>query len=144
MVRPNPVYLFLWLPAQVHYEPPTTQDLQSTLNFFPAVRCTLWPENATLYLLQVPRLYHDSKTKQSNWYQSAPVFESRMSSGRTRALPIKLDLEMDCGDNKTELKDHQVNMDMLRVLMGPWCHTGRKITYCRSPVKYCSGSTLSG
>lgn len=40
---------------------------------------------------------------------------------RTRAEPIKLDLEMECGDDKTELKDHQVNMDVLRVVMGPWC-----------------------
>lgn len=37
------------------------------------------------------------------------VVESEMAGGRTRALPIKLDLEMDYGDSKieTELKDHQ-------------------------------------
>ena len=39
---------------------------------------------------------------------------------RTRALPIKLDLGMDCGDNKTQLKDQQVNIDMLELLMGSW------------------------
>lgn len=40
---------------------------------------------------------------------------------RTRAEPVKLDPEVDRGDYKTELKDRQVTMDVLRVAVGPWC-----------------------
>lgn len=40
---------------------------------------------------------------------------------RARAEPVKLDPEVDRGDDKTELKDRQVTMDVLRVAVGPWC-----------------------
>lgn len=50
-----------------------------------------------------------------------------MSGGWTRPTPMNLDLEIDRGDNQTKLKDHQGNVEVLRVLLGHWWHIGRKI-----------------
>lgn len=57
------------------------------------------------------------------------VFKGKMSGGWTRPMPMNLDLEIDRGDNQTKLKDHQSNINVLRVLLGHWWHIGRKIIW---------------